>query len=74
MISTYETALPVYQDSFQALALHILQVDLNLPEHEVVRLRISVADCQQLLQAGCVQLLCLNVRCDKKILSRIKLP
>lgn len=51
MISTYETALPVYQDSLQALALHILQVDLNLPEHEVVRLRISVADCQQLLQA-----------------------
>ena len=51
MILTYETALPVYQDSLQALALHILQVDLNLPEHEVVRLCISVADCQQLLQA-----------------------
>ena len=54
---TYETPLPVYQDPLQALALHILQVDLNLAEHEVVRLGIAVADCQQLLQAGRVQLL-----------------
>ena len=54
---TYETPLPVYQDPLQALALHILQVDLNLAEHEVVRLGIPVADCQQLLQTGGVELL-----------------
>ena len=54
---TYETALPVYQDPLQAFALHVLQVDLNLAEHEVVRLGIPVADCQQLLQTGGVQLL-----------------
>ena len=57
MILTYEPPLPVYQDPFQAFTLHILQVDLNLAEHEVVRLGITVADCQQLLQAGGVQLL-----------------
>ena len=54
---TYEPPLPVYQDPLQAFALHILEVDLNLAKHEVVRLGIPVADCQQLLQAGGVQLL-----------------
>ena len=57
VILTYETPLPVYQDPLQAFTLHILQIDLNLAEHEVVRLGIPVADCQQLLQAGRVQLL-----------------
>ena len=57
MILTYEPPLPVYQDPFQAFALHIPQVDLNLAEHEVVWLGITVANCQQLLQAGGVQLL-----------------
>ena len=54
---TYETALPIDQDALEALALHLLEVDLDLPEHEVVRLRVPVADRQQLLQARRVQLL-----------------
>ena len=56
-ILTYETPLPVYQDALQPLTLHLLQVDLNLAEHEVVRLGVPVADCQQLLKARRVQLL-----------------
>ena len=57
VIFTYDPPLPVYQDPLQAFTLHILQVDLDLAEHEVVWLGIPVADCQQLLQAGRVQLL-----------------
>ena len=71
VILTYETPLPVYQDPLQAFTLHILQIDLNLAEHEVVRLGIPVADCQQLLQAGRVQLLwILGYICDWIFLDR----
>ena len=52
---TDEAALPVDEDPLQPLALHVLQIDLDLAKHEVVWLGVAVANRQQLLKAGRVQ-------------------
>ena len=52
---TKEAALPVDENTLQSLTLHILQVDLNLPEQEIVWLRVTMAQRQDLLTAGLVQ-------------------
>ena len=52
---TEKSSLPVYQDAFKTLTLHVLEVNLNLPEHEVVRFGISVTQGQDLLEAGLIE-------------------
>ena len=52
---TEKSSLPVYQDAFKTLTLHVLEVNLNLPEHEVVRFGVSVTQGQDLLEAGLVE-------------------
>ena len=52
---TEKSSLPVYQDAFKTLTLHVLEVNFNLPEHEVVRFGISVTQGQDLLEAGLVE-------------------
>ena len=47
--------MPVYQDAFKTLTLHVLEVNFNLPEHEVVRFGISVTQGQDLLEARLIE-------------------
>ena len=47
--------MPVYQDAFKTLTLHVLEVNFNLPEHEVVRFGVSVTQGQDLLEARLVE-------------------
>ena len=52
---TKEATLPVDKNTLQPLTLHVLQVDLDLPEEKIVWLGVPVAERQDLLTAGLIQ-------------------
>ena len=47
--------MPVNQDALKTFTLHFFKVNLNLPEHEVVRLGVSVTQGQHILQTTLIE-------------------